>query len=225
MRRALPKMWFTMIFLILGSSLFLFFSSLYVSKMFQTYLENNIFYQNLTLTPPNRREYYGNVTYDSFFYIHVPRTGTSLYTLLRNYLPSCTVKDFTCLNYRGGGLLADQALDSKDHFPFTAKSLNLHDDAESVNNCDGALNCNITSLHYCPYANGMCRRRKNKVTMFREPHRWFSSYFDWLWISHHSRNDTSFNVKEIESPMNFVTGTFDIDEAFRILHENYVWWG
>jgi hypothetical protein len=47
--------------------------------------------------------------YDSFFYIHTPKTGTSMYTVLRNRLSSCKVKDFSCLDILGGGIYPSQS--------------------------------------------------------------------------------------------------------------------
>ena len=38
----------------------------------------------------------------SLRFMHIPKTGTSLILLLRNYLTSCTVKDVTCSGNAGG---------------------------------------------------------------------------------------------------------------------------
>lgn len=122
--------------------------------------------------------------YKSFFYIHTPKTGTSLYTVLRNRLSSCEVKDFTCLNQYGGGLYAAQSNDGETHFPFTVESMgwsnNTSEEINQMHNCHNTLNCKIGSYH-CPFAR--CHARQNKVTMYREPHKWYKSYFDWIWLS------------------------------------------
>ena len=116
---------------------------------------------------------------DSFFYIHTPKTGTSLYTVLRNRLKSCKVKDFTCFGVSGGGMWGAQSKDGKDHFPYSAKSLGIKD-GEREASCGKTLNCPSHSgtPYHCQYSNPICQKQRNKVTMFRDPQKWFKSLLD-----------------------------------------------
>ena len=189
----------------------------------------------------NNSESNREVEIDSFFYIHAPKTGTSLFTVLRNRLKSCEVKDFTCFGYDGGGVWSNMARDGKVHYPFDAKRMGLgrsRKTSAKVGTCENTLNCPpYRALFHCPYATEACRRQRNKVTMFRDPHKWFRSAFEWFWLSAMT-NETvpivrnrRFNVDESmsdQSPMAFATGKStpeETEEAFEIVSRDYLWWG
>ena len=171
----------------------------------------------------------------SFYYIHVPKTGTSLFTLLRNRLESCEVKDFTCVGVFGGGVWGSQSKDGKDHYPYSKKSLGIGD---SEVTCGNTLNCPPHGDYHCLYSK--CRKEMNKVTMFRDPQKWFRSFFEWMWVYQISRGQR-FNIERLlhkqPFPMKFTTGKSDssinknetnmtiLDEAFDILQSEYLWWG
>lgn len=192
---------------------------------------------------------------DSFFYIHVPKTGTSLYTVLRNRLKSCKVKDFTCFGVLGGGLWAVQSKDGKDHYPYSAKSLGIVEDGNvslhAEASCGGTLNCPGPGFedrfYHCSYSKKFCRNKKNKVTMFREPRKWLKSFYEWTWLNEMStsgRHRLHNSLKSFPPPMEFTTGKKELattasgnntknetamaillDEAFEILQREYLWWG
>ena len=170
------------------------------------------------------------VEINSFFYVHVPKTGTSLYTVLRNRLSSCNVKDFTCFGIWGGGIWGNHAKDGKIHYPFSAKSLGINDTREE--SCGNTLNCQRKNYH-CNYEKSHCRRQQNKVTMFRDPQKWFRSRFEWMWLFEMGGKNidtNSFDVRRVirGPPMAFTTGksnTNETDEAFNILQSEYLWWG
>mmetsp|Transcript_64016 Transcript_64016/g.95009 ORF Transcript_64016/g.95009 Transcript_64016/m.95009 type:complete len:376 (+) Transcript_64016:29-1156(+) len=176
---------------------------------------------------------------DSFFYVHIPKTGTSLYTVLRNRLESCRVKDFTCVGVWGGGLWGSMSKDGKDHYPYSKKSLGI---GGMEVTCGNTLNCPPSgpSFH-CQYSRPECREQRNKVTMFRHPQKWFRSLFEWLWVYEMTLKG-SFDIEEMlqnfPPPMKFTTGKSDssiktnettnmtiLDEAFEILQSEYLWWG
>eukprot|EP00984_Skeletonema_dohrnii_P004354 scaffold1550_cov97-Skeletonema_dohrnii-CCMP3373.AAC.3 len=52
---------------------------------------------------------------DSFFFVHCPKTGTSLFTVLRNSLDACTEKNFTCFGVSGGGYRGNQLKRNAPH--------------------------------------------------------------------------------------------------------------
>ena len=173
----------------------------------------------------------------SFYYIHVPKTGTSLFTLLRNRLESCEVKDFTCVGVFGGGIWGPQSKDGKKHYPYSKESLGIGDSAVT---CGNTLNCPPHGEYHCPYSK--CRKEMNKVTMFRDPQKWFKSFFEWMWVDLMSRRRPLI-IEKLKKmyppPMKFTTGKSDssinknktnmtmtiLDEAFDILQSEYLWWG
>jgi len=168
---------------------------------------------------------------NSFYFIHTPKTGTSLYLTLRNRLASCPVKDFTCLDYRGGGLYHTLTEDGSNLFPFTKSSLNLtietREDLVAIENCRGTLNCKPDNLrdYHCPFLK--CRHQRNKVTMIRNPYEWYPSYFRWIWTNFYSSGknvDLRFN-NSFSSQILFTAGTFDVDLAYYRLENEYLWWG
>ena len=190
---------------------------------------------------------------DSFFYVHTPKTGTSLYTVLRNSLKSCKVKDFTCFGIFGGGMQGPQSKDGKAHYPYSAKALGIEDGTQE-GSCRKTLNCPHSggTPYHCKYSNPVCRKQRNKVTMFRDPQKWFKSLFEWLWLYEITKKGT-FNIeKQLRSyppQMEFATGKSGrgglspsqmtagnkhknktitmilLDEAFEILQSEYLWWG
>ncbi len=48
-----------------------------------------------------------NIT-PEFTFVHPPKIGSSFIMLLRNYLPACKIKNFTCFGSKGGGLNRQQ---------------------------------------------------------------------------------------------------------------------
>ena len=157
--------------------------------------------------------------------------------MLRNRLESCRVKDFTCTGVHGGGLFGAQSKDGKAHYPYSEKSLGIGKQEVS---CNGTLNCPPSGVKFhCNYSNPRCRKQRNKVTMFRDPQKWFKSYFEWMWVYGTSSRGRFSIEKELQipGPMKFATGKSDpgmhttndettiVDEAFDILRSEYLWWG
>lgn len=162
----------------------------------------------------------------SLFYIHSPKTGTSLLTAIRNFIPSCPVKDFTCLSEQGGGFPARMAADGNAHYPVenntNFRGLPL-ESIESIVNCSGAMvNCQ-ENFYHCPY--WRCMNKTNKVTMFRDPHKWFSSYLDWQWLYTVTQNSSLVGELPFLKQIQFTTGTQNVSRALETLESDYVFWG
>ena len=183
----------------------------------------------------------------NFFYVHIPKAGTSLYILLRNRLMSCVVKNYTCFGVWGGGLWGYQSETGQDTFPYHPKVMGIvnqnphdHHHVLNVDTCNKTLNCKIRKVQYhCPYTDINCRTKTNKVTMFRNPYKRWKSILDWNWAYYH-RNETSlpsdpsqFVLKKTQirfySQLQFTAGTSDVtdvDHAFdKIIQKEFVWWG
>ena len=184
---------------------------------------------NVTVTKKFEKHYNASIEIDSFFFIHTPKTGTSLYTVLRNRLKSCKVKDFTCFGVHGGGLHAHMTKDKIARHPFSAKSLRIEDEREV--SCGKTLNCPPHGpAFHCPYDKPVCRRQRNKVTLFREPEKWFKSSVEWHWLGLMTqKKKTNFSLPWwMKAPMEFATGKSrvdTIDDAFEIAQNEYLWWG
>eukprot|EP00545_Synedropsis_sp_CCMP1620_P013393 CAMPEP_0119029518 /NCGR_PEP_ID=MMETSP1176-20130426/40560_1 /TAXON_ID=265551 /ORGANISM="Synedropsis recta cf, Strain CCMP1620" /LENGTH=613 /DNA_ID=CAMNT_0006985865 /DNA_START=57 /DNA_END=1899 /DNA_ORIENTATION=- len=260
-----------------------------------TKLENN---EAVTTSPLHNK-----TAPDSLYFIHCPKTGTSLISLLRNRLPACKHKDFTCFGVFGGGFWGQVTKDKEDIYPFDAKAMfnvTSRQVARKIESCHGALqNCERGNKYHCSYqtckekqnkvtmfreptfgvfgggfwgqvtkdkediypfdAKAMfnvtsrrvarrieschgaftncaggnkyhcsyqsCRWKQNKVTMFREPTKWFKSYMEWRWpIEAAIGNTTKYNW---QSQMEFTTGVMDdnVSMAIDILQNMYTWWG
>jgi len=114
---------------------------------------------------------------DSFFFIHATKTGTSLFTLLRNSLGACTEKNFTCFGVWGGGFWGQQMKNKKPAYPYNAKIMfgsNItQQEARRINTCNGKLPQCEGLMFHCPYRD--CGKYKNKVTMIRNPYKWLPS--------------------------------------------------
>lgn len=167
---------------------------------------------------------------DSFFFIHCPKTGTSLFTVLRNSLDACIHKNFTCFGVYGGGYWGKQVKGNKDVYPYDAEVMfgpNItSQEKKNINICNGALqNCEETApgLYHCNYKR--CGSRKNKVTMIRNPYKWFTSYANWMWPYLAFDGKSIQTILPFESQISFTTGTNNIEEAIYILQYDYIWWG
>ncbi|CAB9499127.1 expressed unknown protein [Seminavis robusta] len=172
----------------------------------------------------------------TLYFVHYQKVGSSLLTLLRNRIPSCTLKDWTCFGTHGGGVDAFMAKDGKDHFPFTVKSMNLthltRNERIELENCNGKFhNCQERVFH-CSYKK--CKHYKNKVTMFRNPHKWFNSYLDFVWLyfaaqkkplmrMYGNRSLGIYTPKQQQ--IDFTTGTKNVTRAMEVLRDDYVFWG
>ena len=137
---------------------------------------------NLVRKPVNRSSLLVKTKPDSFFFIHCPKTGTSLFTVLRNSLDQCTEKNFTCFGVQGGGgYWGRQMKNGKSIYPYNAKIMfgsNITKvETQRINTCNGKLpNCGI--MYHCPYQR--CGEARNKVTMIRNPYKWLPSYAHWM---------------------------------------------
>ncbi|CAB9498598.1 unknown protein [Seminavis robusta] len=175
---------------------------------------------------------------ESLYFVHYQKVGSSLLTLLRNRIPSCTRKDWTCFGTRGGGVDAWMSRDGQDHFAFTPQSMNVShlserelDGMETCN--DQFLNCKNESIFHCSYTN--CKHIPNKVTIFRDPHKWFHSYVDFVWLYHAAKEKPdqamydSTTARRLVLPkqqqIEFTTGTNNVATALDILQHEYVFWG
>lgn len=162
----------------------------------------------------------------SFFYIHCPKTGTSLYTVLRNSLESCTHKHFTCFGVFGGGYWGKQIKGGKDIYPHDYKIMfgpNITKrEAEGINTCHGSLNCQSNHYH-CAYR--MCKSRENKVTMIRNPYKWLPSYANFMWPFRAYSGKSIEGDLPFQSQMSFISDTNNVKEAIDILQNDYVYWG
>ena len=141
---------------------------------------------------------------ESFFFIHCPKTGTSLFTVLRNSLDSCVYKNFTCFGVKGGGyhLKKRQPVYPFDHrimFPNITAN-----EAHNINTCNGSLP-NCEEKYHCPY--NRCGYYKNKVTMIRNPYKWFPSYANWIWAGYASGGMSMEAVLPFQSQISFITGS------------------
>lgn len=144
-----------------------------------------------------------------------------------------------------------QSKDGKSHYPYSAKALGIEDGKWEVS-CGNTLNCPPSGKSHCPYSRPACRNQLNKVTMFRDPQKWFKSLFEWLWVYDITRKGT-YNIESwlrlYPPPMEFSTGKSGrrdllsssvtawnkhknettsmkiLDEAFEILQSEYLWWG
>ena len=164
---------------------------------------------------------------DSFFYIHCPKTGTSLFTVLRNSLDSCLYENFSCFGVLGGGFLGSQLKSGKDVFPYDAKVMfpNIStNEVHNINICNGSLpNCSPGQHYHCPYSR--CGYNKNKVTMSRNPYKWLPSYVNWMWPQLASKGESIETMLPFQSQIHFTTGTTNVTKAINILQTDYVWWG
>ena len=103
-----------------------------------------------------------------------------------------------------------------------------------VNSCGNTLNCGNRRSH-CKFS--ICKNFVNKVTMIRDPLKWFPSFFNWLWVQRveeYSRKRKNpirilaFPSSRIPyiSQMEFITGEKrNTSRAVQILEESYVFWG
>lgn len=164
---------------------------------------------------------------DSFFFIHCPKTGTSLFTVLRNSLDSCLHKDFTCFGVFGGGYWGTQLKHGKSVYPFDARVMfpnNTTNEINDINTCNGSLpNCASRPCYHCPY--NRYGHKKNKVTMFRDPYKWLPSYANWMWPELASKGKSLESLLPFQSQISFTTGTTNVTTAINILQNDYVWWG
>ena len=91
-------------------------------------------------------------------FLHVPKTGSSFITSMRNYLTYCPVKNFTCTGWVGGSdTAAVGALTSAEH------------------HCHGYLFACGSHTTHLPWVTGVDGVRWNVVTMLREPTDLFKS--------------------------------------------------
>lgn len=167
-----------------------------------------------------------NKTPDSFFFIHVPKTGTSLFAVLRNSLEACTEKHFTCFGVLGGGYHREQTKNNKAVYPYNAKVMfgeNITKEEElRINTCSGKLP-NCVYNYHCDYKT--CGKHKNKVTMIRNPYKWLPSYAHWMAPYLASGGTSLETMLPFQSPMDQITNTTNVDEAIDILQNDYIWWG
>lgn len=164
-----------------------------------------------------------NMTFDTMFYIHTPKTGSSLFTLLRNRMYTCSLKDIPCIGGVGGGIPDHMSTDGRNHLPFDISKFNFTSRRDTFlkNTCDKMLNCKHPYFH-CEFER--CGKRRNKVTMFRNPYKWFSSYLDWQWVWQVSQGMNPPNLP-FTSQTNFTTGENKYVKAIEILETKYIWWG
>ena len=166
--------------------------------------------------------------FKSFFFIHCPKTGTSLLLVLRNYISSCskypsTRQGYTCFGELGGGFPKRMTVDRQDHFTYSRDEFNVSaGEASASESCGGAFrNCDKRIFHCQFYA---CRAMQNKVTMVRDPFKWFSSVLDWQ--GHYLGVQGVRGWLPFESQMHFVSGVADnVTLAHRILQDEFLWWG
>ncbi len=164
---------------------------------------------------------------DSFFFIHTPKTGTSLFTLLRNSLNACTEKNFTCFGVFGGGFWGQQMKNKKPVYPYSPTIMfgsNITEqEARRINTCNGKLpNCESLMFH-CPYRD--CGKYKNKVTMIRNPYKWLPSNAHWFWTYLAPQRKSLATLMPFQSQISFIANTNNVDEAVNVLQNNYSWWG
>ena len=161
---------------------------------------------------------------DSFFFVHCPKTGTSLFTVLRNSLDACTEKDFTCFGVFGGGYWGTQMKNKKSVYPYDAKTMfgpNITEqETQRINTCNGKL-LNCKRDYHCPYQR--CGKYQNKVTMIRNPYKWLPSYAHWMWLN--GKKTPLETLLPFQSQISFIADTNNPDLAINILQNNYTWWG
>lgn len=180
----------------------------------------------------NRSPVQGKTKPDSFFFIHCPKTGTSLFTVLRNSLDACTEKNFTCFGVYGGGFWGRQMKNNISVYPYDAKimfgSTITEQETRRINTCNGKLpNCvrevKDPDPYHCPYLD--CGEYENKVTMIRNPYKWLPSYAHWMWSDLAPQRKSLETILPFQSQMSFIANTNNVDEAINILQNNYTWWG
>ena len=68
----------------------------------------------------------------NFRYLHIPKTGTSILIAMRNYLSSCSVKDYACPGTQGG--MGNPLLTEKQESLLTHSEVQCNGDLLA---CDG----------------------------------------------------------------------------------------
>lgn len=169
--------------------------------------------------------------FDSLFYVHSRKTGTSLLSVLRKYIRKCQEdptkrRGYTCFGELGGGFVARMSRDGRDHFPYRAEQFNVSEsEKQTAETCDGAfLNC-LQKFYHCPFYTKRCRDNTNKVTMLREPFKWFDSYLDWQGHYVETLDDSFQKRLPFLGQAKFVSGAQNARDALKILQTQYVWWG
>ena len=166
--------------------------------------------------------------FDTLFFVHQPKTGTSILATMRKYIQNCTLvpkerTGYTCFGDIGGGLPARMTMDGLDYFPYNESDFNVTlGEKEPSENCGGAFrNCDRNFFH-CPYER--CGHFMNKVILIRDPFKWFNSFLNWQIRYLPSWNEVSQQLP-FTSQTYFGAGTHNVSLAIEILQHKYIWWG
>jgi len=118
---------------------------------------------------------------ESFRYLHVPKTGTSFITVLRNYLDACPVKHFACPGIQGGGgSVINKTSDNlqTQFYDFGVKEKDMF----ATQDCGGKLMaCGHSPTNPVGYHETWRNNvaEVNVVTMLREPLGRLFSHWNW----------------------------------------------
>ena len=166
--------------------------------------------------------------FDTLFFVHQPKTGTSFLAIMRKYIRSCTLvpkkrTGYTCFGELGGGFPARMTMDGLDHFAYVESDFNVTlGEKGPSESCSGAFsNCRPPHFH-CHY--DRCGHFRNKVILIRDPFKWFNSLLKWQIRHLPSWNAVSKGLP-FTSQTYFAAGTHNASLAIEILQHKYIWWG